>query len=263
MENNELIPQETIPTEEATVQEADASAEVDRDTNEATEANANEEGTQNTDETETQDTFTIRYMHQDHNLSVDEARRLAQLGKNFEEKVGKDALESLDYVATLQGKSVKELVEGLVSGVETAYREELTAELGAENPLVEELLEARRVKNNKAYESAKAERSAKEKAAAEEAQKSATTKLAEQFEGLRELFPEYDTVEKVPDTVIKRALKSGDLEKEMLRYQLTEQRKVEAAKASEEKNKKENIGSVASETAEDGVSSAFFKGLWG
>jgi hypothetical protein len=49
----------------------------------------------------------------------------------------------------------------------------------------------------------------------------------------------------------------------MLRYQLSEAKKVEAAKATSEKNKKENIGSVASDTAEDGVSSAFLRGLWG
>lgn len=261
MENNELMTEETTPTEEATVQKAEENTESTTSEEVKTEA----EGTQNTGEqaeSVQEELFKIRYMHEDVDVSMDEARRLAQMGKHYEENV-KKTMDSLDYVATLQGKSLKDFVEGLVSGVDAAYREELVSELGADNPLVEEMLELRRSKNNKAYETAKAERSAKEKQAEEEAQKSAATKLAEQFEGLRELFPEYDTVEKVPDTVIKRALKSGDLEKEMLRYQLTEQRKVEAAKASQEKNKKENIGSVASETAEDNISSAFLKGVWG
>ena len=270
MENNELIPEATTPMEEAAVQDAEVNTEADKDTNNAADEGTAAEGTENTETTGQEETFTIRYMHEDVNVSVEEARRLAQLGRHYEDNikdsfdlVGKEALDNLDYIATIQGKSVKELVEDLVAGVDAAYKEELVAELGADNPLIAEMLELRKSKNNKAYESAKSERSAREKAAAEEAQKSATTKLAEQFEGLRELFPEFDTVEKVPDTVIKRALKSGDLEKEMLRYQFAEQKKIEAAKASEEKNKKENIGSINSDTAEDNVSSAFLKGLWG
>ena len=217
----------------------------------------------------TDDSWTLQYNHEDVKVSKDEAVRLAQYGL-FLDKLGKehsadvkDIVSKLDYVATIQGRTANDLIEELVKGVDSAYREELISELGADNPIVEEMLELRRSKNNKAYETAKAERSAKEKLAQEEAQKSATTKLAEQFEAVREMFPEYDTVEKVPDTVVKRALKSGDLEKEMLRYLLTERNKIEAAKASQEKNKNQNVGSVASDTAEDNVSSAFMKGLWG
>lgn len=270
MENNELITEETIPTEEATVQDAEVNTETDNDTNNAEDENISADGTENTDTQAAEDTFTIRYMHEDVNISMDEARRLAQLGRHYEENVkksfdlvGKETLDNLDYVATLQGKTVKELVEGLVNGVDSAYKDELIAELGADNPLIEEMLEFRRSKNNKAYEDAKAERSTREKAAEEEAQKSATAKLAEQFEGLRDLFPEYDTVEKVPDTVIKKALKSGDLEKELLRYEKTEKTKVEAAKALAEKNQKNDIGSVKSTENESGISEAFMKGLWG
>lgn len=252
----------TTPTEEATVQDA----EVETESTPTEEAESPAEGTETTVEGETTATvpesFKIRYKHEDVNLTVDEARRLAQVGKHYEDNV-KQTLDSLDYVATLQGKSVKDLVDALVNGVDAAYREELEAELGEDNPLLEEMLELRRSKNDKAYHEAKSNREKAEQQAEEEAQKSASTKLAEQFEAVREIFPEYDTVEKVPDTVIKRALQSGDLEKEMLRYQLSEAKKVEAAKATSEKNKKENIGSVASDTAEDGVSSAFLRGLWG
>lgn len=263
MENSELLTEETIPTEEATVQEAGSEAE-------DVSQKAAEEGAESTNDTaaeedEKQDTaqeepFTIRYMHEDLNLSRDEAKRFAQLGKHYEENV-KETIDNLDYLATLQGKSVKELVTELVNGVENKYREELTLNLGEDNPLVEEMLELRRSKNQKAYETAKAERTAQEQQATEEAQKRVTLKLAEQFEALRETFPEYDTVEKVPDTVIKRAMQSGDLEKEMLRYHLNEVKKIEAAKASQEKNKNQNVGSVKSEQHESGIMDAFFQGL--
>ena len=264
MENNELIPEETTPMEEAEVQETVSDVEA------VPEAKA-EEGDESTNDTAAEeselqadaqdDSFTIRYMHEDLKLTQDEARRFAQLGKHYEDNI-KKTIDDLDYLATLQGKSIKDLVSELVNGVDQKYREELIGNLGEGNPLVEEMLELRRSKNKKAYDEAKAERSAKEQQAAEEAQKSRTAQLAQQFEAVREIFPEYDTVEKVPDTVIKRAIQSGDLEKEMLRYERLERIKVEAAKASAEKNKKENVGSVQSKENESGISDAFLKGLW-
>lgn len=263
MENTELLTEETTPTEEETVQEADTGAETETQEN----AEGNAESTKDTEETEsgqqsaTQDeSFTIRYMHEDLRLTPDEARRFAQLGKHYEDNI-KKMVDDLDYLATLQGKTVKELVNELINGVDNAYREELILNLGEDNPLVEEMMELRRSKNQKTYEDAVTERSAREKAAEEEARKSITLKLAEQFEGLRETFPEYDTVEKVPDTVIKRAMESGDLEKEMLRYEKSERQKIEAAKASQEKNKNENIGSARSEQHESGIMDAFLQGI--
>ena len=265
MENSELLTEETIPTEEAEVQEAGSDAE----TRPEVKAEEEAESTKNTVEAEgeqqgnvQEEPFTIRYMHEDLKLTRDEAKRFAQLGKHYEDNV-KETVDNLDYLATLQGKSVKEFVNELINGVDQKYREELIGNLGENNPLVEEMLELRRSKNKKAYDEAKAQQNVKEQQAAEEAQKSRTAQLAEQFERLRETFPEYDTVEKVPDAVIKRAMESGDLEKEMLRYERSERLKVEAAKVSAEKNKKENIGSVQTEINESGISDAFMKGLWG
>lgn len=187
---------------------------------------------------------------------------ITQIGKNYEDRV-KPMLDDLEYFATLQGKSVKELIKGLVDGVEDSYRQELTEQLGADNPLIEEMLELHRTKNRKNYEDSKAALEAKEKAAEEEAQKSLSTKLAEQYENIRDLFPEYDAIEKIPDSVLKLAMKSGDLEKELLRFEKSEHAKIEAANASKEKNKNQNVGSMSSSSTEDSSTSAFMKGLWG
>ena len=265
MENSEQNLEATIPTDEAEVQTAEQEPIDAKEEETASKENEDAESTENTEQGEAeksaaQEFFKIRYMHEDVDIPVDEAKRLAQMGKHFEDNV-KGMIDRLDYVATLQGKSVKELVEDLVNGVDNAYREELISELGEDNPLVDEMMELRRAKNDKAYEKAKSERSAKEKAAEEEARKSVTTRLAEQFEGVRQIFPEYDTVEKVPDTVIKRAIKSGDLEKEMLRWEKTERNKIEAAKASQEKNKNNNIGSIKTGENESGIMDAFLKGI--
>ena len=261
----------TTPTEEASAQEAT------QETSSAPKEgeNATADGAQN--DTAAEEHFlSIRYNHQDFCLTAEEATRLAQLGKWYEQEgeryanIGKDyekntkeAVDALDFVATLQGKSLKDFANELLKGVDDAYREELEADLGRDNPHIEEMLELRRNKNKKTYEGEKERRLSAEKAAQEEAQNSMTTRLAEQFEGLRDIFPELDNIEKIPDTVIKRAMQSGDLEKEMLRYERSERMKVEAAKAAQEKNKKENVGSAHSVPAEDNLISAMMQGIWG
>ena len=255
MEENVVMTEATTPEAEATTPATEVAETNPTDTAvaETTEGAAIEADAE---------PFTLRYKHEDISVSRDEAKRLAQLGKHYEEN-DKKLLDDLDYIATLKGKSVKDFVRELVEGDESDYREELVAQFGEDSDVVNDMLELRRQKNRKAYDEAVTNRNAAEKQAEEEAQKSATTKLAEQYEAVRELFPAYDTVEKVPDAVIKAALKSGDLEKELLRFELSERNKTDAAKATSEKNKKENVGSVASDNTDDGLSSAFVRGVWG
>ena len=270
-EMTEVLSEGTIPTEEPEIELQSTEGEEPSDAPQA-EEKPTEEGSNNTDVEQNnavEDTMTLQFNHEEVKVSKDEAVRLAQygmyleqLGKGYKEDI-RAIMSDLDYFATLQGKSVRELVSGLVEGVENSYREELAEQFGADNPLVEEMLELRRGKNKKLYEESKADREAREKAAEEEAEKSANTRLAEQFESLREVFPEYDSVDKIPDSVFKKAIKSGDLEKELLRFDRSERNKIEAAKASKEKNNNQNVGSVQSVEAESGTMSAFMSGLWG
>lgn len=254
MEENVVMAEVTTPEAEATTPATEAAETTPTETTAA----APTEGAAIEADAEP---FTLRYKHEDISVSRDEAKRLAQLGKHYEEN-DKKLLDDLDYVATLKGMTVKDLVKRLVDSDESDYREELVAQFGEDSDIVKDMLELRRQKNRKAYDEAVTNRNAAEKQAEEETQKSATAKLAEQYEALRELFPDYDTVDKVPDAVIKAALKSGDLEKELLRFELSERNKTDAARATSEKNKKENVGSVASDNTDDGLSSAFIKGVW-
>ena len=255
MEENVVSTEATTPEAEATTPATEAAETTPTDPTAA-------EPTEGTAIEAEAEPFTLRYKHEDISVSRDEAKRLAQLGKHYEEN-DKKLIDDLDYVATLKGMTVKDLVKRLVDSDESDYREELVAQFGDDSDVVNDMLELRRQKNRKAYDEAVTNRNAAEKQAEEEAQKSATTKLVEQYEAVRELFPAYDTVEKVPDAVIKAALKSGDLEKELLRFELSERNKTDAAKATSEKNKKENVGSVASDNTDDGLSSAFVRGVWG
>lgn len=262
METNELMTETAISTEEAVASEETAETASQPQGAGTAVSDEAESSANDAENTTTEEGLTIRYLKEDISLSKEQAKNYAEMGKHYEDKV-KPMLDELDYVATLKGMTVKDLVKQLVDSDDNEYREELVAQFGEDSDTVADLMELRKAKNNKAYESAKAERTEKERQAEEEAKKSASTKLAEQFEAVRAEFPEFDTVDKIPDAVVKRALESGDLEKEIFRYKLSEERKIEAAKASQEKNKKENVGSVASETAENTVLSAFMKGVMG
>lgn len=222
-----------------------------------------------TETVSTDDTVTLRYNKEDVKVSKDEVKRLAQYGMHLE-KIGagsgndfKEMLSELDYYATLQGKSIKDAVKALIDGAETSYKEELIEQLGEGNPLIEEMLELRRNKNRKVYEDAKAEREKKTQTDAAEKERSIAAKISAQFEEIVKEFPEYPTIEDIPEKVLKNAFKSGDLEKELFRYKLTEEKKVNAAKQQEEKNKEQNIGSAHSTSAENDILSAIMKGIRG
>lgn len=214
------------------------------------------------------DTVTLKYNHSDVVVSAEEAKRLAQYGMHLE-KLGsvsgedvRQIMTDLDYFATLHGKSIKDIVKQLVDGVENAYREELTDNLGEGNPLIEEMLQLRRDKNRKAYEEAKTERQSSRQQAIEDERRLATARLAEQFEAVSREFPEYRTVSDIPEMVLKKGMQGGDLEKEILRYKLSEEQKINAAITRRQKNNSENIGSVHSADTEPTAVSAFKAGVW-
>ncbi len=256
MEDKELFTEETTPMEEATNEET--TPETEPAPEQAEESNVSAEAP----ETAPEEDFILRYKHADLSVTKDEAKRLAQMGKHYEDNI-KKTIDDLDYYATLQGKNIKDVVKELIEGAEKSYREELEFSLGADNPLVEEMLELKRSKNRKAYDDALSAREAEDKKQAEENEANITTRLAEQFEAVKSEFPEMDTIDKIPDSVLKRAIEGGDLEKEMLRYERQQRKSVEAQKATDEKNKNENLGSAQSERAEDSVISAMMRGMWG
>lgn len=270
-EMTKVLDADTTPEQEPEVESTPNEVEEPTATPEA-EEKPTEEGNENADEATEIDTanFKLRYNHEDISVNKDEAVRLAQIGMHFD-KLGKSygediksIMAELDYFATLQNKSIKEVVADMVNGIENSYREELIEQLGEGNPLIDEMIELRKAKNKSAYEEVKNQKSVKEQQAAEEAEKVLTTRIAQQFEDLREMYPEYATVADVPDVVYKEALKSGDLEKEILRFKLAEEKAIKESLKTEEKNKKENVGSVnAGGDAQSSLLAEMMKGIWG
>lgn len=244
-------------TDESTVetaQEETAAAEV---------SSAEEESGQETAESvEEPFNFSFKYRHEDVNVSKDEAIELMQLGKHYKDNQ-REIFDHLDYLAALRGKDAKEYIKELVDATDSIYRAELIEQLGYDNPHIDELMELHKSKNLKNYEEIKKNRAEKEKQDYENAQKDANTKLAEQFESVKKVFPEYQNVSDIPDAVFKAAVKSGDLEKEVLRFHFAESKKVEKAKEKEIQNNKQATGTAKTSDTEDGVTSAFLRGLWG
>lgn len=261
--------QDTIPDMNAEVESPQTETE-EPATAPQEQENSEEVGANNTaDEQPEMQSIRVQYNHEDVDVPIDEAREHIQFSKfikSLDKSIGADAkgiLTQLDYLSAVTGTPVNDLVKGLVDGVDSKYRAELTEQLGEDSPLIEELLASRREKNQKTYEEAKSRRAQDAQKEKEQEAQSINTRLATQFEAVAGDFPEYKTVADIPDAVLKRAIKGGDLEKELLRFKLSEGRKVEAAKAAEQKNKNENIGSVQTEEAESGIFAEMMKGLWG
>ena len=253
-----------VATEEVVVDTATPQAESDTTDTEAQDTAAAEEGIEETTpdaSAETPWSLGISYNHEDFELTKDEAVRLSQLGKHYEDKI-KSTFDSLDYLAALRGKTPKEYIDELITATDDMYRQELIEQLGEGNEHIEELVALRREKNDKTYQAVKKEREDKENKAREDAETNTNTRLAEQFEKLKSVFPAYESISDIPASVFKAAVKSGDLEKEVLRFHFAEQKKVEEAKKKQVENTKQSTGSVSSSEKEHDDMNAFKKSFW-
>jgi hypothetical protein len=253
-----------VATEEVVVDTATPQAESDITDTEAQDTAAAEEGAEETSNAEAEIPWSlgISYNHEDFELTKDEAVRLSQLGKHYEEKI-KATFDGLDYLAALRGKTPKEYIEDLIAATDNMYREELIEQLGEDNEHIEELVALRREKNDKTYKDAKREREEKENKARQEAETNTNTRLAEQFENIKAVFPAYGNIADIPANVFKAAVKSGDLEKELLRFHFAEQKKVEKEKQKQVENSKQSTGPVSTSDKEHDNMSAFKRSFWG
>lgn len=189
--------------------------------------------------------LTLRYNHEDIEVSLSEAVRLAQQGMHFE-NLGKayrqdmkQLLSRLDYYANLHGQDILAAVNQLIDSGEEAFKQQLKEKIQDEE-LVGEILGYR------------------EKALG----KSETLSVAEQFSAVKALFPEIDNVDMLPESVIKAAEQGGDLEKEILRFLVEENRKIALQERVQQENNRANIGKVGI-VAENDLFSAMMRGIWG
>lgn len=211
----------------------------------------------------------VNYNHETRVLSRDDAVTYAQIGMKFKDSginidTVKPLYNKLDYIAAQRGCTIPELVDGLLAGDEDNHRRELAETLGADNPVIEELMKVYRNEQKEKYEKVLSDRKSAEENAEKEKQISLEKRLAEEFTELKAEFPEIAEFSALPKEVKAEAAKGRDLLSAYLRYAHKENKKTAAAEQAEKAAARASTGQTASPAKpEDSVVSAFLRGFSG
>ena len=156
--------------------------------------------------------------------------------------------------------SVAEWAQEVAQRTENLELQKLINELGeGKEALAKEILEKRRTERGAKFKTVEQREREAEEAEQAAREQTVTAQLAE----LREEFPEYDALDKVPDAVIKLADGKGiSLLDAALRYRRSEDRRAAAAEKKQQEAAKTSTGSLKSEPEnskkqEDAVFAAF------
>ncbi len=177
--------------------------------------------------------------------------------------------DTLDFLAVTSGKDIKTYVEGLVKSSEQAVRDEVEKELyGSSEETIETVINARLSAAKQKYEQTLSER----KTAAETEKQTKTnnrnSEIADAFLRLKKENPEMGLSEykDLPASVKKEVEKGGDLEKVLYKHFYSENKKISAQKAAEEKAKQNSTGSAngvkGDGEGKNAAIDALMQGLW-
>ena len=205
-------------------------------------------------------TIPIQFNHESRELSLEEAKALAQKGMKFDELT--PTFEKIKYLATVNGKSVNEMVDALVESQEKQHYQSILDECDGNETLARRLYEAEKSQRQAKYESSQKE----EEAAAQKEKDDLAKKLADEFLKLREEIPDIAQFQDLPQSVVDMAVKKNlSLMDAYLRYQYIESKKTSAAKAAQESAAKASPGSQAAGAGEttDPTIDAMLAGVWG
>lgn len=264
-ENNVQNAQElsTTSTDAETQQEVDTGAELDTapqgegnpDDTSAQNQDGNASGADDNGAKLAAPFLEIQYNHEKRNLTRDEAVTLAQKGIYYQ-----DTYDTLERAATLKGQSVDEFLKGLETAQDEAYRQGLIEKFGDDNDTVEKMMELYNINKQKTLDNAKANR----KAAAQQEEQNINERLANEFVEMKNGdFPELTEFKDLPEEVKRAAFDGLSLSHAYLKYMHNENKKIAAAKASQEAAAKKSTGSMASDKEDvNAQTNALLKGLW-
>lgn len=253
---------DTTLTDAETQQEVDTSAETDtasQDGQAQADTSAQDEGGDNTGTDEGAEVVTpfleIQYNHEKRNLSREEAITLAQKGIHYQ-----GTYDTLERVAALKGQSVKEFLSGLETAQDEAYRQGLIEKFGEDEDTIDKMMELYNINKQKTIDNAKES----QRAAAEQEEQTVNERLAQEFVEMKNSdFPELTEFKDLPEEVRRAAFGGLSLSHAYLKYMHDENKKIAAAKASQEEAAKKSTGSMASDKEDANTSvSALLKGLW-
>ncbi len=226
----------------------------------AAEENAGESAADNADNAVPTPFITVRYNHEDRELSQEEAVSLAQKGLHYDTLHGK-----LDYVASLQGIDVNTLVDRLMTAPEEAHRKHLEELYGEDSEDVKigmDIFKSKQSENYKKYV-ADRENAANEKEAAE--RQSVESRLADEYRELKAEITDAPEYSALPDSVIREAASGKrDLYSAYLRYLHNQKTKVDTVQKAAEEAASASAGSMEAGNVEHLSSDErqFLAGLW-
>ena len=195
----------------------------------------------------------IKYNHESKGLTREEAATLAQKGMHYE-----GLYQSLERIADLKGVTVKELINGFEAEQDEAYRRELAERFGDDKETINIMMEHYQNGKQGKIDAAKNKR-LQDEATAEQ---NINTRLANEFIELQKEFPELKEFADLPESVRRAAAEGKDLTHAYLLHQHRENKKIAAAKASEEAAAAKSAGSLGGSVADDMSEDAFLKGLF-
>ena len=233
-------------TDEAEVNADNQPTTVDENGNaEAETSESNEQAEQNgTDGVDSAPFLSVRYNHEDRELTQAEAQSYAQRGIQAE-----PIMADLRYLAAQDGhKSVKEFIDALKSSAENSRLENIRSQLvdDENEDLAQAILAAELSKIKDAAGVIEAD---EQKAFAAEYE-GEHERLADEFIALQKEFPELKEFKDVSKTVLQMAQKEKiSLLDAQLRFKHAENKKIKQAEMSAAAAAQSSTGSMASNTA--------------
>lgn len=199
----------------------------------------------------------IKYNHESKGLTREEAATWAQKGMHYD-----GLYQNLERIADLKGVSVKDLINSFETEQDEAYRRELAERFGDDEETINIMMEHYQNGKQGKIDAAKNKR-LQDEATAEQ---NINTRLANEFIELQKEFPELSEFADLPESVRRAAAEGKDLTHAYLLHRHRENKKIAAAKASEEAAAAKSAGSMADNPSADTKTDAeksFLNALWG
>lgn len=263
----DTIPQQEPSAEQEAEKAADAGAP--QPTEEQAAADSSENETVEEKETPPDFGLEINYNHETRVLSRDDAAAYAQIGMKFKDSgididTVKPLYNKLDYIAAQRGQTIEEVVDRLFAEDENSHRQELVDKFGEESGVIDDLMKVYREGQKQKYDKIVADRKEAAQKAETEKRESLEARLASEFSELKAEFPELAEFSQLPKEVKTDAANGRDLMSAYLRFRHKEEKRIAAAKSSEETAAKATTGTAGTaENTADTVDDAFFRGLMG
>lgn len=204
-------------------------------------------------------TVPVKYNKQYRELTPEEAGVLAQKGMKYDAL--EPQLQKLRQMAAISGRSLSQMVDSIYQAGEALARQELLRRTGGDAALADQLMEARKLKGDKAF----ADALAAEQRDAQADRADTTRRLADDFLELQREFPDIARLDDIPDPVLEAAARKGtSLTAEYLLFRHREEQRIARARADGKTAGDAAVGSMQDFGSSDGTPalSAMLKAIW-